>query len=334
MIMIAILMLLSCVACAENSGRKVEPKYGFVETAEYLGESAPPISETIKEMGLTPEESSAEEKESINELAKEMVDFINEEYNLEWSYVDVETYRVDFASMEGYEIYNAVADPENSKFYISTTVAERISNEQLIYLAGHELEHIIRYANIGGFEFVLEDETSSMLGSYTSEAFTDLITIKFFESKGDEKVREFFYTNSSYCYTVTALTMLEYSMPDLEYYYLTDDMDAFRSGFESLAKQYIVTYNGLENEFEAFLYRTDLNMRLTQAIYYGYCDQSIANMWLECIYGNLERVFIMSQGCTTAEKEEVYDVCHEFFLCEGDTFSIQEQLDYFESCMN
>lgn len=325
MIMIALLF----TSCGVNSEtEKIVPKYGLVGEAEYMYKNVDNFSDVVKDSKITVIEASSEEQEQLDNLTEDVVNFLNEEYNIEWKSEKIELYKVDFLQLEGYELYNAIAAPKDRKMYVNTTL-----NENAKFVEVHELIHCIRYENVGRCEFVME-KGDHALGGYTSEAFTDLITIKYFESKGISGAREFFNINSNYSYTTCALSMLERSIPNEIYYYLTEDMKSFKTDFTKLADKYIEKNEELEEEFEAFLTRPDMHMLVTRLILIEGIEEDLTKIWTDCVFGNFERVAIMSRDLDEKQKDEILQEVYDLFKSEGELpEELIEILDYLKSCM-
>lgn len=329
-----IIMLITALFISGCSAEKIEPRYGIVEEASYQELDSVSFSDILEDSEVVPSEATTKSQEMISKLEESLVAFVNDEYNLSWRASDVKVYELDFSLLEGYSIYNAMADPEENSFYLNTA-AGNLEDNAVQFLSVHELVHCLTYENLGTYKFVLEDSEGAELGYYTSEAFADFLAIKFFESQGDTEVRNFFYNNSGYCYTTCALVMLEESIPNEMYYFLTNDIESLERDFNELADEYMEMPNGFEdNSFEAFLYRTDLNLALTKTMAQGYMTSEYTNMWLQTVYGNFETVAILSRGLEDEQKQSIYDECYRLFQLEGEIVDeIDEFADYLKSCM-
>lgn len=330
-IILLVLMSLFITGC---SVKKIEPQYGLLEEAEYSAKISISFSDILEEEGVVAEKADSEEQENISSIESELVNFINEEYDLDWKTSNVQVYELDFSEVDGYSVYNAMADPENNSFFRNSAV-ETPNEEQAQIIYVHELIHCLTYKNLGTYKFVLTDSENGELGYYNSEAFTDFLTIKFFESKGMPEAKEFLYSNSGYCYTTCALIMLEEAIPNEIYYFLTNDIESFEKDFNKLASEYMDIPDGLEeNAFETFLYRTDLNQAATLALARGEYSQNIINIWFQTIFGNFEEVVIISRGLSTETQNEIYDECYNLFASEGEiTDELDEFLEYLNSCI-
>lgn len=331
---IILLMITAFFISGCSAEKKAEPEYGVVEEATYRQVVSDSFAEILEDAGVTANEASEDSKKEISKLEEDLVEFINEEYDLNWEASGVEVYELDFSLVEGYGIYNAMADPEANSFYLNTAIDDA-SDSRVQFISGHELVHCLTYKNLGTYKFVLKDSEGAELGYYTSEAFADLLAIKFFESREMPEVRDFFYSSSGYCYTTCALVMLEKSIPNEMYYFLTNDMESLERDFNELADKYIKMPDGYEdNAFEAFLYRTDLNLAITRTIAEGYLTSDLSSMWLQTIFGNFETVALLSRGQTDEVKQEIYDECYGLFESEGEiTGDLKTFTDYLKSCM-
>lgn len=326
------IMALGITGC--SNVKKIEPRYGLVEEAVYTEKTLISFTDILKEANVTVEKSDNETSEFISNLEIELVDFINDKYDLNWTTSEVEVYELNFSDVEGYGIYNAMADPENNDLFLNTAVGD-IEQDNVKVFSVHELIHCLTFKNLGTYKFVLTDSEGNELGYYTSEAFTDFLTIKFFESKGMPEVKEFLYSNSGYCYTTCALDMLESSIPNEMYYYLTNDINSLEKEFNELSDKYMKIPSELEdNAFESFLYRADIMQAVTLTLIQGGYSQNLANMWIQSIFGNFEEVVIISRGQPTDVQQENYDKCYELFNSEGEiTGSLNEFLEYLKSCI-
>ena len=336
-VVVIIVMLIVAFFITGCSDKKIEPRYGILEEAVYRDLDSVSFTDILNESGITVKEANEESKEIVSSLENELVEYINNEYNLEWKESGVSVYELDFSKVDGYSIYNAMADPENNSFFLNTSVYSELdtldTNVQII--AVHELIHCLTYENVGTYKFVLTDSEGGKLGYYNSEAFTDFLTIKFFESKGMPEVKEFLYTNSGYCYTTCCLIMLESAIPNEIYYYLTNDIESLEKEFNDLASKYMIIPENTENNaFEAFLYRTDLNQAITIMFTQGYYSQELTDNWIQSVFGNFEEVVILSRGQSRKSQKESFEECYNLFELEGDiTGELEEFLEYLNSCI-
>lgn len=329
-----IIMLIMAIFISGCSVEKIQPRYGLVRNTEYQPIEAFEFREYLETSEITPEKASDEIEDEIHELEESLVQYINDEYGLDWEVSGAEIYQVDFSKISGFETFNALAEPKYNSFYLSNS--GMIFNEEGIeYISAHELIHCLSYKNIGTYRFVLKDENGNELGYYTSEAFTDLLTIEFFENQGREDVRSFFYSNSGYCYTACALSMLEKSIPNAMKYFLTNDTESLETDFNKLANKYIEVPEGFEeNLFKSFLYRADMNMVAAMSIAtYGITDE-YAYIFVNSAYGNFEEVVIMSKGLEKEVQEDIYEECINLYKSEGElTEDILDFAEHLKSCI-
>ena len=337
-LLVLVLMLGLLTGCSGNTIQKREPKLGVLglkESELYVNSADYAIGEHLEEAGVKIKEvDDASVNEYINQLARELVDFANAEYGLEWEYADITTYTMDVSKSSNYYYYNAIADPAYGRFYFNEIFGGNMDADDVKYVAAHELVHLIRYHNIGRYEFGPTDDQGYGLGFYTGEAFTDLFVVKFFAAKGDEQAKRYFNVSSAYCYTNCALAMLEYPIPNLMMYYLTDDYDGFATDFNAVADMCIESSEEHISEAQAFLYRADVDKKVVDK--YAAGKATIHDLLLreECVYGNFERAAMMAQGCSAEERKEVYQLCCDLFEDEGTAPMLQEYLKYFKDCMD
>lgn len=332
-IVVIVWLLITAIMISGCSAEKIEPRYGLVRNVEFQQIEPFDFEDYLDDSEIVPEKANSVNEKAILELELDLVEYINKEYGLDWDVSEPKIYQLDFSEIRGYEAMNALAEPKKNSFYLNES--SMISEEKVEYISAHELVHCLMYKNTGTYRFVLKDEEGNELGYYTSEAFTDLLTIEFFESQGSDDVRSFFYSNSAYCYTTCALSMLEKIIPNEIGYFLTNNSESFEKDFNNIANKYIEVKEGFEeNLFRTFLYRADLNMIATMQIAEYGITNDISYIFVNSIFGNFEEVVIMSKGLEKAKREEIYDECINLYKSEGELpDDVIEFADHLRSCI-
>lgn len=268
-------------------------------------------------------------QEKVSVLATDIVEYLNNEYNLGWDSKPIDVYETDVASIVG-QAYSAIFDPKAMAIYIQKGLLE---DEENLYRIAHELVHYLKVLNTGKIEFVI-DIQDCWLGYYFMESITDLITIEYFESKGDSAAREYFYVNSGYSFSTTACFMLEKLIPDLQRSYCIDDIENIHQQFNQIAEKTIDVDERVD-VFYQFLYGVDFMNQAT--IKYA---ETLENAYIDKIaygyYETFETVALMSNLYDEKTKELVIQDVWKLFKAEKteDAETTKEFVEFLEERMS
>lgn len=319
-IIMCICLLFNLASCSKST---VNLSYQVKYDTIYRKFSETILSEEINKYGISSEPVPLAMQQEINALHKDVLTFINSKYNLNWKYKEVSAYLVDLNHL-GYLGYVAMADPRYERFYLNSSW--ETSDYENIYRSVHELIHCIRYNNIGKSEFTLE-KNSKILGYYVGESLTDLLTSEYFENLGDSKAYEFFLNSSQYCYTTVAAKIIEYSIPNLCYYYLIDDIDTLSKEFNSIASNSI---NLNADYFERFANYSDILMISVKEYLYLNDSESISKL-RSCMLANFELVVAASRNLENSS--QVIDEIEYLFELENATSAYKDFILHLKSLL-
>ena len=91
-VVVIIVMLIVAFFITGCSDKKIEPRYGILEEAVYRDLDSVSFTDILNESGITVKEANEESKEIVSSLENELVEYINNEYNLEWKESGVSVY--------------------------------------------------------------------------------------------------------------------------------------------------------------------------------------------------------------------------------------------------
>lgn len=327
------------VAC--NSTQAIEkkiPKYG-IQTDDAFRIWNKNIdktnnNETVPENVLKISENS-ELGKRIHELGTDIVTYINEVYGTRWVYEYVVIGMYDFSNTE-FSKYNAYYSTEDYVLYLNSDYQYDASG--INYIVTHELIHYIRQLNIGTADF--QYDNTNGLGNFMMEALTDLLTIELFNETED--VQKFFINNSSYCYSVVSMQILQLSIPSLMKYYLENDMDSLEKEFNELSNKY-VDYTGttVDNPFINYLDIIDASQVAYNAMSSAYIANNSAFLQFGKIHHNYElgqyelSLLLLRESETEIKKKAIsyINVLYSEEMKNEDE-SYFEEFIFFESCVN
>ena len=129
------------------------------------------------------EEASKELSEEVNSLGREIADFLNQKYDLNWEYTEIPVF-----TFSGNNEYGGFYFTQLKRMYINTDSCfgklEDGLSTKLKWVISHELIHAITDSNRGTpffYKLISPDEAE---GVYLHEAITELLTEQFWETKG------------------------------------------------------------------------------------------------------------------------------------------------------
>lgn len=200
---------------------------------------------------------SNEWREFIDSIYLAQVDFLNENYDANWTYIPAEVYFVDFSeSTLGFAI-GGVFDPNTHCIYLSEDLLAQnpyeISSKNLSEIV-HEGYHYLQFSNTGRLIFGLV-KNSAELGRIFSESIINFCTMKFLNSIGNESGAVCCLQNG-YASGTVLCQLLELACPDLMNSFVLGDLATLQSEFNALCKQHI--QNTRDDEFIYFLQSYDL----------------------------------------------------------------------------
>ena len=335
-VLMVILMVLSTGCSAESDvDTKMEVKYctskvkyGEATADEFI------FSEIIGD-DVVFESFNDEVIEYLEELEKDLYDYLVEEFDLDWKFVHTDIRALNFATIsEGkYTLYAAMADPTNKTVYMNTMFVQ--SGKDLVYRVVHELIHCLRSYNTGTVEYVFENAEGQVIGYYVGESYTDIVAAGFLETLGEETPLDYFLLGSSYCYSTVALQIVEYSIPNATKMYLENDMQSYYEALKKLTQEHIKDGNEVDYA-EKFLYHSDLIIyATTDLLDVATIDEfkTISRFLLNAMYGNFEIALSVSDSLDKKGEEEVFELVKHMFELEGESEEIDKRLDYLKTCL-
>lgn len=339
-IITALVFVLVLGGCSSSETNYKTPKYGIQKEEEFrltsLGE-ADYLERADKE--ALPERTSMRVKfnEDVDNYGERIVDFINENYNLNWLYEPIEVISADFLNTD-YYIYNVFYVPNSGIMYINENPYYDLDEEILQYIYVRELIHYIRDLNVGTSNFIYPNQDA--LGKYSTGTLTDLLTMKFF---GTKEAEEFFLTKSCYSYSTVGMQILELAIPDLMKYYLLNDMKGLEKEYNSIAKKYVdMSKLEIDNPFMNFLYMVDAN----QIAYKNFLKassrsnsediQKYFKYHSRYLIGVYELALFECRGLSEEDKLlaiSFYEKLFERESTDEEVSNIQEASEYLRSCV-
>ena len=338
-VILALILMLTTVACAAvgDADTKCAMKYAMKEAVypdehtavddfcftEIIGEDA-----EIVELGES-------DDEKLDNIGRDLFDFIVKEYDLDWEYQSVKIVGLDFSKVaQGeYAYYGAMADPDCNIVYLNTYVLH--TSQDFFYRSIHELIHCMVYRNNGTMNFAIFDDNGKFIGYYVSEGITDLIAVDYLNYLGEEDALDYFLNGSNYCYTVVTLQILEHSIPEMKKMYLNVDAESFRQEIKALGEMHIE--DGAEVDYgEVFFYQADMYQRFSIATMYASSIEEYsfyAQQSLRCMLGNYEIAYAVSDNLEFKEEKAMIEYLEHIAELEGASEVMSEYTKYFEECM-
>jgi len=153
---------------------------------------------------------------SINTLCKDVLEFLNTEFDLNWKTLPIEAYFSNVqSSISGSLVYGACY--YNGKIYIDELlVNEGIDSIRLNYVVAHELLHYLYDINSRVTKFAIQKE-DLYVGGFLEEAFVDSLARRYIIAKYPN-----LSTNditSGYKYIRLNIDLLELAIPDIFQYF-------------------------------------------------------------------------------------------------------------------
>lgn len=326
-ILIITICLIGCSSSGTDLNLKI-PKYGIQQDDEFRVWN---IEETDNGLPFEGKDVSIDIENEIDSYANQIVEYIEQEYNIIWIYESIQVMSADFSNTKFYA-YNALYIPKTGIIYINEN-NKYIDSKDLKYIYVHELIHYLRDINVGTCNFYFPEYDG--LGKYTMEALTDLLTIKIF---GTEEAKEFFLTKSSYSYSIVGMEILELAIPELLEYYLKDDMKSLENEYNTLSEKYVDMISvGVTNPFMNFLDVVDAtqiaynNLVLSKTINDYANFNKYSDLYLKYWIGQYELALYECRGLDNNAKKEAITFYEEFLKIElGESSYL---LEYLDSCL-
>ena len=206
--------------------------------------------EAEPEENIEGEPASDELKEHINSMGRDIVRFINQKYDLDWQYEDVEVLTVDAdESFGGWYLHTYKRMIINNNFLFGNT------NEQTRFIAKdytiiHELIHAIIDQNRGTPFFYKRYSDNEVIGGYLHEGITELLTEDYSSSVGID-IRDAYPNGlaSSYVFLVYYLRATEVAFEGSIKNILNDEMYKLEEQMER---------NTVDGAFDKWIFMFDI----------------------------------------------------------------------------
>ncbi len=237
------------------------------------------------------EKASEELAEEVNSLGREIVDFLNQKYDLGWKYTEIPVYTFSENSEWGGFYF-----PKYKSMYINIDSdfgkLEKELSPSFEWVIAHELTHGITDQNRGTPFFFKEISSDETMGVFLHEGITEILTEQFMATKGITPKDAYPEGGSSgYIAIVYYLKASEFSFEGTINDMLNDDMSAVETRMENAV--------GDELAFDRWLCLIDITQFVMM--------ESDENPFF-CIEAMTEYLWY-----TTQDEEELLATINEFF---------------------
>ena len=171
-----------------------------------------------------------EYQNAVKQICEDLCTYLNTEYGAGWEVEDIEAYSTNVQE----NLSGLGACYYKGKIYIDPEFLSNGLNDQFTYIIAHELIHFMYEKNVG-VRFFTYDLGNCRYGEYMSEAFTDILAIKYAKYKNpDAELIGGYETERVY------IDALSISIPDIYKYFFENDIEGFSKDFINHSEKYVV----------------------------------------------------------------------------------------------
>ena len=190
-------------------------------------------------------------RREVNNLAKDILGFINSTYSTEWEYVDKDVFIVEGTEDYGGGYCHTDGNLYFNKNFVYGNVEKGFQNPKLKNVVVHEVIHAIIDENRGTPFFYKWYSEDSVLGGYLHEAVTELLTEEYLRYIGIQ-LKDIYSEgmSSGYAHIVYYLRAMDAAIPGTVNDILCDNMPELEERVEEKA--------GNEEAFDRWLFFLDI----------------------------------------------------------------------------
>ena len=224
---IAIMLMVSITGCGTKECKEFKENIeatNFVQFAPELTETYDDTEELEIEF-LDPQKADEEKTEMVNSKGKEIVDFINENYNTNWNYKPIEVFTATGTKQSS---FGWAGQYYNGAIYLNWDL---ITSDEGKFCLSHEIIHYLMDLNSSTPYRGIMTSDNKKIGCYFHEAVTEYINAKYLENNSDDIWKGEWVNSSAYFLGVFAIDVLTDVVPGAVNMILNNDLETLENEF-------------------------------------------------------------------------------------------------------